>query len=213
MLLGSHNSLTYLTPTKWYLRPFHFMAKCQSVNYKEQYEKYGIRVFDLRIWFDENGKLQVRHGIIQFKADLTFVSEFLDYLNKKKDCYVRIMLEEDNILKKKPYAQRNEMKFLLFCERLEEAYFHIKFFGGNRKFDEDVIYHFKSPEPPIMDRYSSTTRLFGKRNDSNWINRLINQLDDLWPWLYAKIHNKSLLKKHETEDVDKYLFFDFVNIR
>lgn len=189
------------------------MAKCQDVDYKEQYEKYGIRLFDLRVWFDKNGKLQVRHGIIQFKADLNFVSEFLNYLNKKKDCYVRIILEEDNILKKKPYAHNNEMKFLVFCEKIEEAYLHINFFCGYRKFDSHIIHHFKSPEPPIMDRYSSTTRLFGKRNDSNWINRLINQLDDLWPWLYAKIHNKKLIKKHETEDVDKYLFFDFVNIR
>ena len=55
MLLGSHNSLSYLSPMKWYMIPFHFMAKCQSVDYKTQYEKYGIRLFDIRLWFNEKG--------------------------------------------------------------------------------------------------------------------------------------------------------------
>ena len=42
--IGSHNSMTYLPPKKWYMYPFKFVAKCQSSTIEEQYEKYSIRV-------------------------------------------------------------------------------------------------------------------------------------------------------------------------
>nr|DAH01868.1 MAG TPA: hypothetical protein [Crassvirales sp.] len=30
MKLGTHNSMSYLKPKRWWMRPFHFIAKCQS---------------------------------------------------------------------------------------------------------------------------------------------------------------------------------------
>ena len=44
MILGSHNSWSYLPPKHWWMWPFHFMAKCQRVDIREQYEKYGVKV-------------------------------------------------------------------------------------------------------------------------------------------------------------------------
>ena len=49
MILGSHNSWSYLPPKHWWMWPIHFMAKCQRVDIREQYEKYGVRCFDLRV--------------------------------------------------------------------------------------------------------------------------------------------------------------------
>ena len=49
MILGSHNSWSYLPPKHWWMWSFHFMAKCQRVDIREQYEKYGVRCFDLRV--------------------------------------------------------------------------------------------------------------------------------------------------------------------
>lgn len=211
MLLGSHNSLSYLPPKHWYMKPFHFMAKCQSVDYKRQYEEFGIRLFDIRLWFNENGKLEVKHGLMSFDIDFKGVSKFLTFLNNKGDCYLRVILEEDNISKKYRYSKNAEIKFLLFCEKLEEAYHHIKIFGGNRKYDWAIIHHFKAPEPPLVDMYSSMTRIIGKRDDSNWWNKLLNVIDDWCPWLYAKKWNKKNF--NEFKDYDKFLFFDFVNFR
>ena len=37
-----------------------------------------------------------------------------------------------------------------------------------------------------------------------------NKFDDLWPWLYAKIHNKESLKENRN---NKYIWLDFVNIQ
>ena len=66
-ILGAHNSLTYLRPKKWWMVPFHWMARCQGVDYKEQYEKYGVRLFDLRIWFsDDTREIVVCHGVMTF---------------------------------------------------------------------------------------------------------------------------------------------------
>ena len=45
MKKGSHNTMTYLKPSKWYLYPFIFVAKCQSIDYKKQFN-CGVRWFD-----------------------------------------------------------------------------------------------------------------------------------------------------------------------
>ena len=131
-MLGSHNSLTYLKPKKWWMRPFRFMARCQGVSYEEQYEKYGVRVFDLRVWFTDGLDVEVRHGVMLFKTTNIFVRNFLDYLSDKGDCHLRVILEEDNIIKKDKKASRKENYFKTFCEVLEDVYPNIHFFGGNR---------------------------------------------------------------------------------
>lgn len=76
-MLGSHNSLTYLRPRKWWQVPFHFMARCQGVNYMEQYEKYGVRLFDLRVWLDDNLNMEVRHGLMAVQVKHNFRGGFL----------------------------------------------------------------------------------------------------------------------------------------
>ena len=99
-LLGAHNSLSYLNPKSWIYRPFKFLARCQAVDYKRQYEEFGIRLFDLRIWYNRKLELEVRHGLFVYDIDENGVKEFLEYLNEKGDCYVRILLEEDNVSKR-----------------------------------------------------------------------------------------------------------------
>ena len=53
MNIGTHNSLTYLTPKKWWQKLIKFTAKCQEVDYEKQYE-LGARVFDIRLWYDDD---------------------------------------------------------------------------------------------------------------------------------------------------------------
>ena len=56
------------------------MARCQGAGYKEQYEKYGVRLFDLRVWFDEDTKeFEVRHGVMAFKLSEDRIKEFISY--------------------------------------------------------------------------------------------------------------------------------------
>lgn len=212
-LLGSHNSLSYLRPKKWYMYPFIFTAKCQKVNYKEQYKNYNIRVFDLRVWFDKDGNLEVRHGAMVYNIDLNGVYEFLHYLNSKTDSYVRIILEEDNLSKREKNSAWKEILFEKFCTSIEYLFTYVYFFGGRRKFDWLRIHDFKHDDIPLLDLYSSTTRFFGKAIFEKGINMILNMADDWYPWLYAKFHNKKNYQEYINNDKEECLMCDFINIR
>ena len=92
MNIGTHNSLTYLTPKKWWQKLIKFTAKCQAVNYEEQY-RLGARVFDVRLWYDDNFKIEIRHGRIAYIGGFTVLYDMFDFLDSKKDCYVRLICE------------------------------------------------------------------------------------------------------------------------
>lgn len=161
MKLGSHNTMTYLKPKKWYLYPFQFIARCQSKNIEKQY-MLGARWFDLRIAFDKKGRPEFRHGLMSYKGD---VFKVLSFLNNQNDVVVRILLEKDH-----PF-------FKDFCQHIEEQYPNISFTGGQRKSDWTQVYAFKnSPCYSIEENYSSMP------TNSKW--------KGLWPWLYAKLNNK-----------------------
>ena len=204
MNIGSHNSLSYQRPKKWWMRPFHFMARCQSKDYVEQY-RLGSRVFDLRVSFNKKlaGKVQIRHGSMEFDVPIVLLNSFLRYLDEQGDCYLRVILEFNKEPKDIEYQER---RFKHYCRALEYKYKNIKFFGGNRKYDWKVVYNFVNKDiPTLIDRYSSTTSLF--KSD----NKLLRIIDDLWPWLYARLMNKKNF--NEFKDSKDYLFVDFVNIR
>ena len=183
MILGSHNSMTYLKPKKWYLYPFQFIARCQNLNIEEQYN-YGVRVFDIRLSFDKKGNVEFRHGLMAYKGD---VYRVFDYLNSVKEpVIVRILLEVDKV------DPLKEDRFKATCRLLEEVYPKIKFYGGFRKFDKMPLYNFRNERPNMIEIYSSYQ---------------LPKIDDLFPYLYAKKHNKDA-KEIDTE----YLMLDFVQL-
>lgn len=203
MNIGSHNSLSYMKPMKWWMRPFHFMARCQDVDYIKQYN-LGVRVFDLRVSFGKDGYIQIRHGAMEFDVSGQYLNDFFAFLNDKGNCYVRVILEFNKEPKDIEYQ---EFRFKYICKKFEYFYPGIKFFGGNRKYDWKVIYEFNNKDiPTLVDRYSSTTSLF--KSDSKFL-RII---DDLYPKLYAKLRNKKNFKEFD-KDSNDYLFVDFVEIR
>lgn len=206
MLIGSHNSLTYLPVRQWYLKPFGWMARCQSKTLNEQFCDYRVRLFDIRVHFD-NGKPIIAHGPIEFKGD---VLEYLERLNNLADkvfflnqpVYVRLILESNKEMKDQ---SKQELLFYNFCEYCLANYKNLRFFGGRRKYDWEIIYIFPD-EPQLIDLYSSTTSIFGLSKD-HWTAKI----DDLWPWLYAKLYNKKNIKRYI--DSNNILFIDYINIR
>lgn len=185
MKLGTHNSMSYLPPKKWYLYPFRFMAKCQSVDIAEQY-KLGARMFDLRIRYDKNGVPEFRHGSMAFKGN---VEDILKYLNSRKArCYIRLLLEVKNTKD----LVRQELLFLDDCKRWEATYKGLTFFCGRRKFDWKQLYKFKADDIEVIQKVSSMTGTV---------------LDDLCPILYARLYNK---KNYREWDSSKWLLLDFI---
>ena len=204
MVLGSHNTLSYLTPSKWYKRPFKWMAKCQNKSYDWQYDN-GVRLFDLRVRFSDWHELIVCHGNMEYKFTQYNLKQFLRYLNRKKDCYLRVIYEVNN--NKDILKNIKEYWFKDFCRNVEDTYKDVVFFGGNRKYDWKQIFKFLTEEkaPKLIDRYSSTTSLF-KSN-----NRFLRIIDDLWPWLYAKLNNSKNYNLYK--DTKDCLFIDFVDMK
>ena len=119
---------------------------------------------------------EIRHGRIAYDNSWMVLREMLKFLDKKGDCYVRVLCEEDSFAKKDPLAVNKEHEFIYDCETYETRYKNIKFFGGNRKYDWKVLYEFKNKDiPTLVDKYSSTTSLF--KND----NKFLRIIDDLCP--------------------------------
>lgn len=203
MRLASHNSMSYLPVFHWWMRPFRFVARCQSLTLKEQYEDCGVRMFDLRIWFDKNGTPFFCHGDMRF-ATGDFLSPFR-YLDKKVGVFVRLVLEENGRRSKNSRAAINESLFKALCQFLAKCFPHIKFVGGLRKYDMATLFMFRNKLPDVTGKYSSTTSLF---QSSSYFLRVI---DDWIPLFYAsKMNAKNIDDARKTMGKDDFLMLDFV---
>lgn len=191
MVLGSHNSWSYLPVKQWYFKPFAFTARCQSKNIITQYEQYGVRCFDLRVRFTPTDGITVAHGIIEYKYSWFDILDDLTYLNSKGDCYLRILHEARN---KKQYTAFSRNVFKEFCYYIETRFEHINMWCGRNLYDWNFDYIFNK-EPTCEENYSSV--------------KSPKLIDDWWPWIYAKTHNKKIVEKGTDKDI---LLMDFVNL-
>lgn len=194
------------------LWPFHFTARCQGVDIRAQYN-LGVRVFDIRLWFDKDGRPLVKHGWITFRCSVEKLSGILGWLNYKGDTSVRLILETPPfLLTPDLLAVMTEKKFYFinFCTALIDKFKSIKFFGfRDKKTWETILGDRTNDEPVLIDRYSSTTSIFtGKPLESKGWRRKVGFIDDLFPWLFARVWNKKIRK----EVVGDILFLDFVDI-
>lgn len=104
-MLGSHNSFSYLTPTKWWMKLLTPWAKCQNKTIVEQYNA-GVRYFDLRISFNKSGSMRLVHNWVEYP--ITELFEALRTLNNKPGVYLRIVLD----MRKKPQGAKNTTEIL-----------------------------------------------------------------------------------------------------
>lgn len=209
MILGTHNSMTYLPPSKWWMYLLRFTAKCQRLDFKQQYEA-GVRFFDLRLIFKYRGvhldKPLFCHGPIVYdssEADIFFVLEWLNSRIGSK-VYVRFLLEKGDDTDKECFAR--------WCSHVEEFFENICFTEARAKNGWAELYRFKGGMPcSLVDRYAScnrsgVNRWKGLLRSKNWSGLLI---DDVWPWIYARLHNR---KNYATyKDMDVVLLLDFID--
>ena len=195
MILGSHNSWSFLTPERWWMRLIAFTARCQRANFYEQC-LHDVRCFDLRIRFDDDGVWHIVHGPIVYKL-YKGVYEYdifhnLSHLNDM-GAYVRVILD---IRSKRKYTSIQREWFIDFCKEMELMYPNIKFWCGRCLADwGNVVYPF-ADTPSCEERYGSVTK-------PKW-------LWGIWPRLYAKRHNKEIRERGTDKDI---LLIDFVDIK
>lgn len=146
-IIGTHNSMTYLRPQKWYgwfMIPF---ARCQNKTIEQQWND-GARCFDLRIRFTKQGEPYFAHGLYEctHKANPAHVLEDLYKLmiRDNEQAFVRLILEDPD---KQNY---NVYYFEQLCRVWETHQARqsvtvnnvLRFFGGNRKGDWAQIVEF-----------------------------------------------------------------------
>lgn len=202
-ILGSHNSLSFSGAAKWYLKPFTFVAKCQSKTLKEQFYEYKVRYFDIRITFDKRNNIRSSHGSMIWKYDVEQALSELNHMarNAYEPVYVRLVLECNSESKRQ---EKLDDLFIQYCMHFQSMYPYLLFVGGRRKYDWKKLVEFNTEEPSLDDKYSSTTSPFGPKKNNFW-----DKIDDWWPWLYAATHNKKIRRKGTDKDV---LFLDYINI-
>lgn len=194
--LGSHDTMTYLEPKCKWLKPFHFVARCQNVDFVKQY-KLGCRMFDIRLrWDDESNDFLFAHGMMKFKG-ITYL-QVLSYLNcqvtiDNNPIYIRMVLEYNRAPKN---IDEICEKYAKLCKNLRVRFDNLTFFEYRRKYDWKQLYSYEGmPYPDIYQASSSMTwKIF----------------DDWFPWLYAKTHNADNFKQGTSHD---WLLMDFVDIR
>lgn len=184
--IGTHNTMSYLSPKQWWMKPFHFVAKCQNLTLEEQYN-LGCRMFDMRVKFNKEGEPHFRHGMMAFKGD---VYETLKLLNDKSNdadfIYVRFILESkiDSFQKE---------HFIEFCKNIERDYPNIGLFCGRDKYTWEQLYKFKLDD--IYDIWQPVSSLMWKK------------IDDWFPWLYAHFMNRKNYKKWDRK---QWISLDFI---
>ena len=195
MILGSHNSWSYLKPQKWWMRLLSFTAKCQCKTIEEQYEKYGVRCFDLRLRYI-NGEAYVVHNDFVYGKFWGEISQTLQWLNDKRDVAIRVIHDVRTKSKYKPLSVK---LFKDDCKRLEEEYPNILFWNGKNLYNLEYDYNFEY-FPKCIEKYSSVCP-----------PRI---LDDWLPFLYATIKNKWIYRRYKLDNTyTSILLIDFVNIK
>ena len=189
MRLASHNSWSYLKPKKWCMRLFNFASKCQDADIETQYNKYGVRCFDLRIRFN-NITLVVAHGCAEYSISSQELEDILMWLNSKKDAAVRVILE---VRTKWQYSNLQRSLFRMYCSYIVKDYPNIKFWGGRNLYNWEVEYDF-TYAPSCEEKYASVCSP--------------KIIDDWYPRWFAKKHTKEIIEKGSSKD---YLMVDFVN--
>lgn len=138
---GTFNSMSYLEPISKWARRFSFLFRTQNKTYVEQYDIYGVRLFDLHIRFNDKNHAVFCIG----KKELHTFSfyEVLNYFQKKGDCVIRIVLD---LSRNELYHQgliNQKKRFYEFCNIVEQLYPDMQLCGGQCLADNDQIHLFK----------------------------------------------------------------------
>ena len=194
MVKASHNTFSYAEPLQWWLRPFAFVARCQSKTLTEQFGE-GIRIFDLRLRREKDGEWVIAHNAFVYARGIKILHalEWLDEVARESDLpvYVRVLHEVRNERQEK-YS--SGIEFNIMCDWLNRTYRNIRFFGGQRVMDWRQDYVF----PP--QNYIDYTELHASMRWPKWLH--------WWPWLYARLYNGR--NEREFADKDMVAFVDFV---
>lgn len=166
-MIGTHNTMSYLPPKRWWMRPLRVFARCQRKTLAEQVAA-GAQVFDLRVYRD-GGYWCFAHGLVKFKGATLYTT--LDVI--PSGSVVRVILERCH--------GDDAIKFRDLCVWLDSHFDNLTFIGARRKCDWALLYDFRAnreyPDYMIHQHVGSMA------SDARWYERFV-------PILYARRRNE-----------------------
>ena len=172
------------------MKPIAWIARCQSVDIRKQYEMY-VRCFDLRIRLNNEEITVIAHGIVEYTMMSKGIWDDLKWLDEKGDCYVRVLHE---VRTQEQYTKSAVANFSYMCKTMENYCPHIHWWCGRNLYDWNVDYDF-GIYPTFEEKYGSVSK-------HKWLYAW-------WLWLYARLHNKTIRAKEIDKEI---LLIDYVNI-
>ena len=172
VIIGTHNSMSFLNPKHWWMRPINWLfAQCQD----DETAVFNGGCVDTRIYWDKEVGWRFAHGLVSYEFDNEYCGFFttIGKFYKAGVRFFRITLERNG----------NENGFVNLCKLLEKDYkrLGVTFIGGYRKSDWKQLYDFGTNDIPIHQWVGSMA------DDARWYERFI-------PRLYAKRMNKHNLR-------------------
>lgn len=185
---GSHNSLTYAKPLRWWAWLILPVWRCQCGDIDRQIDA-GAMAFDFRIVRTKNGGWLAAHGCVDLKANI-FAA--LARINSRcPGAFVRIVLERGSASDCKEFAA--------LCASLTYSYPAIHFFGANYKPNWKRLHTFDDPEAARAE--AGLTQHVGSMSGS-WYGKV-------WPWLWSKL-NRSKVPAAVNDKAFPIVLTDFV---
>lgn len=192
---GTHNSLTYARPTKWWMRLLTPIFRCQSKNIDAQLDA-GAEAFDIRIVRHRNADgiycWRGAHGLVTLDVDPLKVIERI--CSRRVKPYIRIVLERGNA--------DDARRFACLCETLEVVHPDVVFFGGVLKNGWKRQYEFE--RHPLEARRAEALLIqhVGAMSKS-WWGRIL-------PRLWARRNRRNIPWQAESTRNHPIVFLDFI---
>lgn len=193
MILGSHNSFSYLPPQKWWMKFF----KCQNKDLKQQI-KSGVNALDLKVIFHEDDKntvsISYKHWTSKEKYNWNILQyKIIDCIPKnKQNFFINISLD----IKKPNMFQ--EIEFIQFCnvfkEKIDISYKNIILTGGKRTCDDEQVWMIPKNNMNIV------TPIAGVDKRTRWY-------EHVFPYLFTKRMNKQNMEMWKDMSFSKSVKF------
>lgn len=177
------------------MKLIRFTAKCQRVSISDQYFKYGVRCFDLRVRFDSGVGLILCHGPIEYDFRYYEFIGDLEWMALRGDVTLRLLLDLRGVPEDQYDFQRK--KFNAFYREILKPFHTIKCILGRDlpTWKKCIV---TIPDGKVIEKYSSVTKP--------------KYIDDWFPYLYARFKNKKIKETYLDEANEDILLIDFVDI-
>ena len=180
IIIGSHNTMSYLPVRHWWQRPLRIFARCQRKTLLEQLDS-GVQAVDIRIYFDSIYLWRYAHGAVSF--DGPEIHTLIGML--PHGTIVRFILERS--------GETAEKAFRFLCSYIEPTYPGLTFIGGYSKRPWRKLYTFKAEQTGDAVIHQPVSSM---ADDARWYERIL-------PILYHR-------RRGHTEPHEGINLYDFI---